>query len=130
MKRPLIILYVIVGMMFAGTAAIAHDNPEALPEHPHLLVQRPEIDFIDLDNDPTTDPVPAVVDIRKCVDLANNQKLPLRSQHHNVHLGTAGMMLFEKAGHAVVPAAPFPLVPWDDCEGFVAELPIPVPSGE
>lgn len=126
MKRNLFVMLVIVGMMFAGTAAIAHDDSEGLPEHPHLLVQRPEIGLIDHDGNPETEPVPAVVDIRKCVDLASNQKLPLRSQHHNVHQGTAGMMLFAKAGHAVVPAAPFPGIPWEDCEEFVAMLPIPL----
>ncbi len=38
------------------------------------------------------------------------------------------MMLFEKAGHAVAPAAPFPFVPWEDCDDFVNNyLPFPLP---
>lgn len=126
MKRLLIIMSVLVGMMFAGMSAIAHDNAEQLPEHPHLLVQRPVIGFVEIGGES----VLAVVDIRKCVDLANNRALPLRSQHHNVHQGTAGLMLTDKAGHAVVPAAPFPGIPWANCEEFEAMLPIPLPSGE
>lgn len=130
MRRTLIIMSAIVGMMLAGTAAIAGegDDNHEFPEHPHLLVQRPEIGLIDHDDDAETDPVLAVVAVRKCVDLANNQRLPLQSQHHNVHFGTAGAMLFSKAGHAVVPAYPFPGIPWKDCEDFEDMLPIPMPA--
>ena len=112
MRRLLVVLA--VALMVSSAAAIAladeHDNGHEFPEHPHILVQRPVIDLYDFPGD-EMGPVPAVIDVRKCVDLAGNNSLPLGSQHHNVHFGNAGEKLFEKAGHVVAPAAPFPGVP-------------------
>lgn len=83
-------------------------------EHPHMLVIGLELDEFD-----------EPVGFRKCVDLAAGEALPLNSMHQHMHFGTAGEMLFTKAGHAVVPAAPFPepfgeAVPWSNCEELIA----------
>ena len=114
MTRRLLGLLVVAMLVLAGQAAIAgeHEDHHEFPEHPHLLVLDPVVDF--------SGEFPVVTSVRKCVDLAANNKLPLRSQHHNVHFGTAGEQLFDKAGHGVVPAAPFPDVPWSNCEEFLA----------
>ena len=50
---------------------------------------------------------------------------PLNAQHLHMHFGTAGVNLFERAGHVVVPGAPFPepffeAVPWSNCEELIA----------
>jgi hypothetical protein len=37
-----------------------------------------------------------------------------------VHFGTAGEALFDRAGHVVVPTAPFPEIPWSNCEELIA----------
>ncbi len=123
MKRLLVVFTVLVGTLALGSISAASDHHE-LPEHPHLLIQRPVIELVDFGDGP----VPAVTGVRKCVDLAANNKLPLGSQHHNVHFGTAGMMLSEKAGHVVAPAAPFPEVPWANCEEFLGFFPFPIPQ--
>lgn len=86
---------------------------QEFPEHPHMLV-------LGLELDEQGEPV----GFRKCVDLAANQALPLKAQHEHVHFGTAGEALFERAGHVVVPAAPFPdpeePLPWSNCEELIA----------
>ncbi len=50
---------------------------------------------------------PEGVTYRKCVDLANNQALPLHVHHEKLHFGRAGEALRTNAGHFVVPTAPF-----------------------
>ena len=86
----------------------------AQPEHPHALVLHPEVEVID--------GVPTLVGFHRCVDLAANRALPHVAHHNTIHTGTAGEMLFDKAGHAVVPLAP--LTGWEDCADFEAALPI------
>ena len=96
-------LAIVVGLgLSAGPAA-------ALPEHPHVLV-------LGVEWDAHGHPV----GYRKCVDLAANQPLPLRAQHQHMHFGTAGEALAVHAGHIVAPTAPFPGVPWTDCETLIA----------
>lgn len=113
MKRLLVILSVLSGLMFAGSVAGAqehnHDHEE-LPEHPHILL-------LNLEFNEEGEPVNA----QKCVDLANNRALPLNSHHHNVHFGTANEALFlqGQARHVVIPTSPFPMVPWTDCASFL-----------
>lgn len=96
-----------------------------LPEHGHILLQRPVVDFL-----PEGPQGPGVylVDYRKCVDLAGNQALPLRAQHTHLHFGTGGEALFEHAGHVVIPVAPFPGVPWTGCDDFGDFVPFLVPG--
>ncbi len=76
---------------------------EDLPRHPHLLVLGVEFDG----ETPTG--------FKQCVELAAGQALRLNSHHDHAHFGTAGAALAEKAGNFVVPAAPFPGVPWSNC---------------
>ena len=91
---------------------------EHIPEHGHMLVQRPEFGVITIDN---VDYL-AAVGARRCVDLAAGQALHLGAHHERVHFGTAGEMLESKAGQAVVPTAPFS--PWENCTALEAALPI------
>lgn len=98
MKHILVLMSAILVLATVGMGV-----SQELPEHPHLLVLGLEFDAV---GEP--------VGFRKCVDLAAGRSLPLNSQHAHVHFGTAGVALFE-AGHAVVPAAPFPGVPWSNC---------------
>lgn len=109
--RGLSLVVVVVGMLVVVTAASAQE-PEFEP-HPHMLVLGVELDE-------SGEPV----GFRKCVDLAGGQALPLTAHHQNVHFGTAGEVLFTKAGHVVVPGAPFPApfeepVPWSNCEELI-----------
>lgn len=90
---------------------------QPFPEHPHLFVQHLEFDVIE--------GTLHVVGWKSCKFLAAGQALPLNSQHANLHFGTAGEALFTRAGHAVVPAQPFP-VPWANCEELAGFLPIPL----
>lgn len=82
--------------------------------HPHMLVLGLELDEFE-----------EPVGFRRCVDLAAGRTLPLNAQHEHMHFGTAGLKLFTKAGHAVVPGAPFPEpfddpLPWSNCEELIA----------
>jgi hypothetical protein len=114
MKRWLVVTLVIVGL--AGTLAgiVLAQNGDPLPEHPHMLVQRPVVGFVDGSF--------ALVGWRKCVDLAAGRSVPLHAHHSHVHVGRAGQALFENAGHAVVPGSP--LTPWANCAALEAALPI------
>jgi hypothetical protein len=103
MKRFLFYAFAL-GILATLSTALAQ-----LPEHPHLLVVGLELDE---DGNP--------VGFRKCVELAAGQALPLNSHHEHVHFGTAGEALFSLAGHGVAPAAPFPGVPWSNCEELIA----------
>lgn len=95
----------------AGVAvrAASAEEHEPIPPHGHLLVQGAVIDF--------GPDGPALLEARRCVPLAAGQALPLKAQHQHqhVHFGTADQMLIAKAGHVVVPVAPFPEVPWTNC---------------
>jgi hypothetical protein len=103
-----------VGGTLIGAALAAPASAQEFEPHPHMLV-------LGLELNEAGEPV----GFRKCVDLAANQPLPLNAHHQHVHFGTAGAMLFEKAGHVVVPGAPFPApfeepVPWSNCEELIA----------
>ncbi len=111
MKRLSVFVFVLSLMAMATPAAA--QEPEFEP-HPHMLV-------IGLEFDASGEPV----GFRKCVDLAANNPLTLEAHHQRVHFGNAGEMLFSKAGHVVVPGAPFPepfdeAVPWSNCEELIA----------
>ena len=109
--RRLSLIVVVVSMLALAVPASAQE-PEFEP-HPHMLV-------LGLELDEAGNPVA----FRKCVDLAANNALVLTAHHQNVHFGTAGEMLFTKAGNVVVPGAPFPTsedpVPWSNCEELIA----------
>jgi hypothetical protein len=97
---------------------MADEQPQGPPPHGHLFVQQPVIEF--LADGPQGAGVYAT-DFRRCVDLP---PVPLTAHHASVHTGSAGAALTDRAGHAVVPAAP--LTPWASCEQFEAALPIRV----
>lgn len=101
-----------LGALFIGAVAAAQ---EELPPHPHILLIDADIEF-----DPTVEPPLTVNSVGQCVDIANNQTLRLNSHHEHFHFGTAGDALRQLTGNFPLPAAPFPGVPWTDCESFLA----------
>ena len=86
--------------VFAGVAS-ANGGP---PPHGHILVLGFEFG-------------PGGITYEKCVDLANNQALPLHAHHEALHIGKGGEKLFEQAGHAVIPTAPLHTF-FSDCASF------------
>jgi hypothetical protein len=101
-------------MVGPGVADEHQEGPP--PEHGHLFVQRPVIEFL---ADGPQGPGVYATGFRKCVDLP---VVPLTAHHSSLHTGSAGEALVEHAGHAVVPAAP--LTPWESCADLEAALPI------
>ena len=87
-------------------AADSHEEPGAIPPHPHLLLIGANLSE-------------EGVTYRKCIDIAANQALPLNAHHEHVHFGRAGEALMG-AGHLFVPAAPAFNLPWTDCASFGA----------
>lgn len=126
MKR-LGLLFALMVVLVLVAVAIPAAAQEEFDRHPHMLLQRPEIDLIE--------GAPHLVGFRKCVDLAGNRPVPLHAHHEHLHFGDAGVSLGGEAGHAVVPASPFPSpffdsVPWSNCADFEAFLPLPLPPDE
>lgn len=108
--RRLAAVVLVVGLVLIAVPAPGQD----FDPHPHALVLGVELDEF---GEP--------VGFHKCIDLAAGQRLPLNAHHEHMHVGTAGQMLFLKAGHVVVPMAPFPApfddpVPWSNCEELIA----------
>ena len=93
-----IVALAVVGAL--GVSAMASANGEP-PPHGHMLILGLEFGG------------PTEITYKKCVDLANNQALPLNAHHEHLHTGNAGEALFTKAGHAGVPTAPYS--PFRDC---------------
>ena len=100
----------VLGLVFA------HEHGPT-PDHPHMLVQAPEIGVIDGQL--------AVVGWRKCVDLAGGRNVPLQAHHDGIHTGRAGRALFENANIWIVPGSP--LTPWANCAALRSSLPIILP---
>lgn len=120
MKRRLTLL---VGVLFV-LAMMAGPAAAQVPDHGHMLIQDPVVEF--LEEGPLGTGV-YLTGFRKCVDLAGGSSITLKGHHSNVHMGTAGEMLFAHAGHAVVPTAD--LVPWEDCADLEANfLPLLIPE--
>jgi hypothetical protein len=112
MRRTLALL---AAMTVLGVV-LAHGTPD----HPHMLVQAPDLGVVFIDDAPFL----AVIGWRQCVDLAGGRNVPLRAHHDGVHTGRAGEALFANANIWVVPGAP--LTPWADCAALTAALPIPL----
>ena len=102
----------VVSMFAAPSVGAEHVQSS---DHAHMLVQRPEFGVVMVDGEPWF----GVTGIRRCVDLAAGRHLPLRAHHDTIHTGTAGLMVFEKAGHAVVPTFEYA-----NCAELEAALPI------
>jgi hypothetical protein len=114
-------LLVVIGLAASAKTAVAQDE---FDRHPHLLLLSPEVAVID--------GAPHLVGMRRCIDLAGNQTVPLHAHHDQLHFGSAGVSSGGPAGHAVIPAAPFPSpfaepVPWSNCEEFLQILPFRLP---
>ena len=108
--RRLFVVLVVLSLMTLAVPAVA----QQLERHPHMLV-------LGLEIDESGEPV----GFRKCVDIAASRRLPLNAHHEHLHTGSAGEMLFTKAGHVLVPGAPYPApfgdpVPWSNCEELIA----------
>lgn len=101
-------------VLMVGTALGSPDHDTGpLEEHPHALVLGVEVD--ESDNP---------ISVRKCVDLAANQPIPVNAHHVHVHAGQAGEALSQN-GNFVIPLAPFPEpfapgLPWSDCDSLLA----------
>lgn len=116
MRRVLVaaVTLSLLSVLLAGTASAGPDHDTGpLEPHPHVLVLGVEVDE-------SGEPVA----VRRCVDLAANQPVPLNAHHVHVHFGTAGEALGD-AGNFVVPVAPFPSpfddpLPWSDCASLLA----------
>lgn len=98
-----------------GIADEVPDGPP--PSHGHLFVQRPVIEFV---ADGPQGPGVYATGFRRCTDLP---AVPLTAHHASLHTGAAGEAL-QRAGHAVLPAAP--LTPWASCAELEEALPIRV----
>lgn len=128
MKR-FALIFALVGLLgLLGLAGLVASNRPASAQvdfdrHPHMLLLRPEIGLID--------GAPHLVGVRKCVDLAGNQTVPLHAHHERLHFGDLGVSFDGESGHVVIPTAPFPSpfsdpIPWSSCEDFLTFLPLPL----
>lgn len=117
MKKRAINFVLAAGALTAGLAAGAPalaagpDGPP--PPHGHILVLGVEVDAAG-----------EWADFRRCVDIADNQPLPLHAHHAHLHRGRAGDAL-RGAGNWPVPTAP--LTPWSNCEEFIEMVFAPQP---
>jgi hypothetical protein len=114
--RRILVLLAAITVLGLG---LAHEHGP-LPDHRHMLVQAPQFGVIDIDDVPFV----AVVDWRRCVDLAGGRNVPLQAHHDGVHTGRAGDALFENANIWVIPGAPITL--WANCAALRSALPIPL----
>lgn len=105
-------------LALSTTAVPGMAREEGPPEHGHMLVQRPVIEFLD---DGPQGPGVYAIGFRKCVDLPI---VPLTAHHAGIHTGAAGQALRDQAGHQFLPTAP--LSPYADCAGLEAALPLRV----
>lgn len=108
MKRTLVAAAVTT-LALSGAVSVGSAVSQELPEHGHLFLTGLEFDA---EGEP--------IGYKKCRVLANGQALPLNAHHEHLHFGTAGEAQFNNAGNAAVPLAPFPDVPWTNCEEFAA----------
>ena len=92
----------VLALLMAGGLASSSEDAHGPVEHGHVLVLGLQFDG---DGNPS---------IRKCVDLANGRALRNNAHHDHLHTGRAGEAV-GGAGHAVIPTAPLPGVPWSNC---------------
>ena len=110
MKRVWILgTVVVMGVLLAAATASAQEH---IPPHPHMLLIDADIEF-----NPPDELV--INSVGRCVNIAHNQTLRLNAHHEHFHFGTAGDSLRGMTGNFPFPTAPFPGVPWTDCETFL-----------
>lgn len=107
----------LLALSTTAVPGIADEVPGGPPPHGHLFVQRPVIEFV---ADGPQGPGVYATGFRRCTDLP---AVPLTAHHASLHTGAAGEAL-QRAGHAVLPAAP--LTPWSSCAELEEALPIRV----
>lgn len=94
-----------VGLALSVAVSAGQAASQEFPEHGHLFLTG-------LEFDEAGEPI----GFKKCGELANGQALPLNAHHEHMPAGEAQN---EKAGNTAVPLAPFPGVPWTNCEEFI-----------
>ena len=114
MRRSPVLL--LAAALLLGVLALPASADDHLPDHGHVLLLH--ADFEPNPDFPEEGPPFILHGFEKCVELANARKMP--AQHDNLHFGTAGQMLLTKAGHMIVPLAPFPGVPFESCADLEA----------
>ncbi len=97
-----------VGPLASGAAAHQHEGGGAPPRHGHVKL-------IGLEFNASGVPI----DARKCIALANGNRLPLNAHHAHLHTGRAGEAQ-RNAGHLVIPLAP--LSPFTGCAQILTLL--------
>lgn len=109
MKRISVLIAISAMMLGFSAVAAGADEAGGPPPHGHVLLLHADVTpnpFFD-PQDETTGPPYFIHDFKKCVDLANGNKLPLNAHHSGIHMGPAGEALRTRAGHLTVPLAPY-----------------------
>jgi hypothetical protein len=102
-----------IGVLFAQIPSIA--GADAPPEHGHVMLLGATFEpnpGYDADN-PESGPRLFIYDYRRCVDLANNKRLPNHVHHESIHTGAAGKAIETRTGNLVVPLDP--ITPFESC---------------
>jgi hypothetical protein len=108
--------------LFAAPVS-AHEGEEDLPEHGHMLLQRPEWVLVGVDEEYAT----IELTFRRCVDLAGGRALPLHVHHDTVHTGRAGQALWGRTQNGVIPTG---ISPWANCADLIANPTLQIPVDE
>ena len=111
----------VLGLLAAPVSA--HEGEEGLPEHGHMLLQRPEWMLVGVDDEYAT----IELTFRRCVDLAGGRALPLHAHHDTIHTGRAGQALWETARNGVIPTG---ISPWENCADLIANPTLQIPVDE
>jgi hypothetical protein len=121
-SRSLALVVVVVLGLFAAPVS-AHEEEPSLPEHGHMLLQRPDFVLVGVDDEYAT----IQLTFRRCVDLAGGRALPLHAHHDTVHTGRAGQALWEMTPNGVIPAG---ISPWANCADLIANPTLQIPIDE
>lgn len=123
MKKSWSLALAVVTVLGLFAAPVSAHEEEALPEHGHMLLQRPDWVLVGIDDDYAT----IELTFRGCVDLAGGQALPLHVHHDTVHTGRAGQALWERTPNGVIPTG---ISPWANCADLSANPTLQIPLDE